>query len=369
MKQITSDYFELIEELNEKILEDDFIEILNLFDKINLFWNKNKKILMHKILNLREEPAIIGGITYPHFDENYHFIPIANNKLLIIDDPISKMDLIIREEELNKLQNVLSILRRTVDMLLESKEIILKNNIVIVPLRLYYGIDNKNLHKLSDKMVFSILNYMFDVEIQNNKDIEMLSNKYDNFDKIDELISGTKKDILFLGSELKKFSISKRIEKYCKNAGMNFDYLLKNSSPIMLIVMSIYGYSAQLSDIINTCEYINSDLYLFIEIPTFYFNILLENIYSSDEKLYNKYLKTIISFYLQKYLEYTDFNKFTIDDFCFYYKNMNLLEVIKADYINNNHNKTITNMALIKKYVEKRVKEFYNQSIKIKEQN
>ena len=89
----------------------------------------------------------------------------------------------------------------------------MKNNIVIVPLRLYYGIDDKNLHKLSDKMVFSILNYMFDVEIQNNKDIAMLSNEYDNFDKIDELISGTKKDILFLGSELKKFSISERIEK------------------------------------------------------------------------------------------------------------------------------------------------------------
>ncbi len=360
MKQITDDYFKLIEELNSKLQENDMIEILNVFDKIKLFWNKHKNSIMNEIKNKKETSAIIGGMTYPHFDENHHFIPLSHNNLLIVDEPISKMDEIVRASTINSSKKMLDTLQRTVDMFLESKDIILKNNIVIVPLRLYYGLDAESLRKQADKMVYSFLNYMFEREIESEKDIEQLSKDFDTFDKIDELIKNNKRDILYLGNDLVKFPINERIKQYYNKGALDFDKMVELQSPISLIIFSLYGYSAQISDIINTCEYTNSDLYLFIEIPSFYFNVLLENIFANDDELYDKYLKTIIGYYLQKCVNYYEYGNIQLADFCLKYKENNLINLLIQDFKINKCSKTPTDMVSIKKYIDIRVKEFLN---------
>lgn len=109
-----------------------------------------------------------------------------------------------------------------------------------------------------------MINYMFDKDIKNDADLEELSEEYNTFKKIDELISKNNKDILFLGTDLTKLPISERIKEYYKNCGMDLDKFKTMQSPIFFIVNAIYGYSAQICDIINTCEAIKSDLYLFI---------------------------------------------------------------------------------------------------------
>lgn len=362
MKQITNDYFKLIEELNSKLLENDMIEILNVFDKIKLFWNKHKNFIMNEIRNKKEISAIIGGMTYPHFDENHHFLPLAHNNLLLVDEPISKMDEIIRASSINNPKNMLDTLQRTVNMFLESKDIILNNNnIVIVPLRLYYGLDAEDLKKQADKLVYSFLNYMFEREIENEKDVEQLSSDFDTFDKIDELIKNNKKDILYLGNEVVELPISERIKQYYNNGGLNFDKMIELQSPIFLITFSLYGYSAQISDIINTCEYTDSDLYLFIEIPSFYFNVLLENIFVQNSELYDKYLKTIVGYYLQKCLNYYNYNNMTLDDFCLKYKDNNLINLLVQDFKTERSTKIPTDIVSIKKLVDIRVQEFLDQ--------
>lgn len=358
MKQIASDYFELIQELKQKVVEKEIIEILNVFDKIKLFWNKHKLFIINELKN-KEVSAIIGCMTYPHFDDNHHFLPLAHNKLLLIDEPISKMDELIRIQDYNDTEKMLDIITRTIYMFLDSKEIIENNNIFIIPLRLYYGIDANNLHVLSSKLVYASLGYMFDREITNDNDILKLSTEYDNFEKIDNQISNTDKDILFLGTETYKMPISERIKEYYKNSGLIFDKISKIQSPISFIITAIYGYSAQICDIINTCECTNSDLYIFIEIPAFYFNILLENVYYENEEIFEKYFKTIIGYYLQQYLNYTNFNKLDINEFCKKYNKHNLLTLIHSDYIKENRNNNLTDFKLLKEIIEKRVKEFY----------
>lgn len=198
MKQITIDYFELIKELKQRVAEKNIIEILNVVDKIKLFWNKQKTFITNELNNKKEISAIIGCMTYPHFNDNHHFLPLAHNKLLIIDEPISKMDELIRAQEFNNTENILDILTRTINMFLNSRDIISNENIVIVPLRLYYGIDANNLHKLANKLVYASLSYMFDKEIVNDKDIAELSAEYNTFEKIDNFVSNTSRDILFL---------------------------------------------------------------------------------------------------------------------------------------------------------------------------
>ena len=360
MKQITIDYFNLIQELKRMIEEKNIIEILNIFDKIKLFWNKHKMFIINELNNKNDDLAIIGCMTYLHFDDNHHFLPLAHNKLLIIDEPISKMDELIRAQEFNNIENMLDILTRTINMFLNSRDIINNNNIVIVPLRLYYGMDKANLHKLANKLIYSALSYMFNKEIVNDKDIAKLSAEYNTFEKIDSFVSNTGRDILFLGTDTYKLSVSERIKKYYENSGLNFDNFSSLQSPILFIVTAIYGYSAQICDIVNTCEFTNSDLYIFIEIPAFYFNILLENIYSSDKESFNKYLKTIIGYYLQQYLIHTNFNNLNLNEFCNRYNKINLLNSIQFDYINSKNKTTNeTDFKLIKDIIEIKVNEFY----------
>lgn len=360
MKQITIDYFELIKELKQRVAEKNIIEILNVVDKIKLFWNKQKTFITNELNNKKEISAIIGCMTYPHFNDNHHFLPLAHNKLLIIDEPISKMDELIRAQEFNNTENILDILTRTINMFLNSRDIISNENIVIVPLRLYYGIDANNLHKLANKLVYASLSYMFDKEIVNDKDIAELSAEYNTFEKIDNFVSNTSRDILFLGTDTYKLSLSERIKKYYENSGLNFDNVSSLQPPILFIVTAIYGYSAQICDIVNTCECTNSDLYIFIEIPAFYFNILLENIYSSDKKSFDKYLKTIIGYYLQQYLIYTNFNNLNLNEFCNKYDKINLLNSIQFDYVNKRAKTTNeTDFKLIKDIIETKVNEFY----------
>lgn len=359
MNQITSDYFELIQELKEKVVENEFIEILNIFDKIKLFWNKHKVYIMNELKNKKENSAIIGCMTYPHFDDNHHFIPLAHNKLLIVDEPISKMDELIRVQKYNNIQNMLDILMRTINMFLDSKDIIENSNIVIIPLRLYYGIEANDLHKLANKLVYASLGYMFDKEINADKDISKLSAEYDSFEKIDKHIAKTNKDVLFLGTDTYKLPISERIKKYYQNSGLDFDKISNIQSPIFFIVTAIYGYSAQICDIVNTCECTNSDLYIFIEIPAFYFNILLENIYFNNKEIFNKYFKTIIGYYLQQYLSHTNFNNLNLDEFCNRYNKINLLSKIQSDYNKDIKNRNETDFKSIKKIIETRVNEFY----------
>ncbi len=359
MKRITNDYFILIEKLKQKILEKNIIELLNVFDEIKLFWNKHKVFVMNKIDNKKEISAIIGCMTYPHFSDNHHFIPLAHNKLLIIDEPISKMDELIRLQDYNNMKNMLNILMKTVNIFLDSKEIIEKNNIVIVPLRLYYGINPNDLHKIANKLVYDSLNYMFDRTIDTDKDILKLSTEFDSFEKIENQVKKTDKDILFLGTDTYKLPISKRIKKYYENSGLDFDRISKIQPPIFLIVTAIYGYSAQICDIVNTCECTNSDLYIFIEIPVFYFNILLENVYSYNKELFDKYFKTIIGYYLQQYLIHTNFNQLSLNEFCYKYNKINLLDKIQFDYNQYKKNKKETDFKTIKEIIEKIVNEFY----------
>ena len=362
MKKITNEYFKLIDVLEQKVLENNIIEILNIFDEIKLFWNKHKSYLMNEINNLNEKPAIIGCMTYPHFSEKQHFLPLAHNKMLIIDEPITKMDEIIRATY-NKSKNILNVLKTTIEVFKSNKNIIVDNNIIIIPLRLYYGIETHELYDVSNKLVFSMINYMFDKDIKNDADLEELSEEYNTFKKIDELISKNNKDILFLGTDLTKLPISERIKEYYKNCGMDLDKFKTMQSPIFFIVNAIYGYSAQICDIINTCEAIKSDLYLFIEIPTFYFNILLENIYSENDDIYNKYLQTIVGYYVQQYLYYTDFNNIDLNKFCDTYKTKNLLNDIKSDYKINKCPRKQTDILQIKNFVKNRFSEFYKQTI------
>lgn len=358
MKEITREYIILIEELKQKVLENDIIEILNVFDKIKLFWNKHKLFVINELSNKKYESAIIGCMTYPHFSEKHYFLPLANNELLIIDEPISKMDEIIRVTSINNSKKMLEILKRTVDVFIKNKDIIINNNIVIVPLKLYYGLDSNTLRPQADKLVYAALSYMFSKKIENENDIESLSIEYNSFEKIDDFIEQNKRDVLFLGTDLVELPVSKRIEQYYKNSGLDFNKIVNIQSPIYLIITSIYGYSAQIIDIINICENTNSDLYLFIEIPTFYFNILLENIFISDSEMYNKYIKTLIGYYLEKYLKYHNYGDLTLERFCYKYKSNNLIELVFKDFINNRCSKSSTDMQSIKKFIENRVVKF-----------
>lgn len=182
LKKITNEYFKLIDVLEQKVLEDNIIEILNIFDEIKLFQNKHKSYLMNEINNLNEKPAIIGCMTYPHFSEKQHFLPLAHNKMLIIDEPITKMDEIIRATY-NKSKNILNVLKTTIEVFKSNKNIIVDNNIIIIPLRLYYGIETHELYDVSNKLVFSMINYMFDKDIKNDADLEELSEEYNTFKK------------------------------------------------------------------------------------------------------------------------------------------------------------------------------------------
>lgn len=358
MKEITKEYIILIEELKQKVLENDIIEILNVFDKIKLFWNKHKLFIVNKLSNKKYESAIIGCMTYPHFSEKHYFIPLANNELLIIDEPISKMDKIIRASSINNAKKMVEILKRTVEVFIKNKDTIINNNIVIVPLELYYGLDSNTLRPQADKLVYSALSYMFNKKIENENDIESLSIEYNSFERIDDFIEKSKRDVLFLGTDLVELPVSKRIEQYYKNSGLDFNKIVNIQSPIYLIITSIYGYSAQIIDIINICENTNSDLYLFIEIPAFYFNILLENIFTSDSEIYNKYLKTLIGYYLEKYLKYHNYGDLTLEQFCCKYKSNNLIELVFEDFINNGCSKSPTDIKSIKKFIENRVAKF-----------
>lgn len=363
MKKITSEYIVLLEELKQVVLENDIIEILNVFDKIKLFWNKHKSFIINELSNKKYSSAIIGCMTYPHFSEKHYFIPLAHNELLIIDEPISKMDEIIRLSSINNQKKMIEIFERTLDVFIKNKDIILNNNIVITPLRLYYGLDSTTLRQQSDKFVYSILSYMFNKKIENENDIDSLSIEYNSFEKIDRLVEETKRDTLFLGTDLAKLPVSKRIEQHYKYSGLDFNKVINIQSPISLIIASIYGYSAQIIDIINTCEHTNSNLYLFIEIPTFYFNILLENIFTINDDIYNKYLKTLIGYYLEKCLEYYNYGDLTLEQFCYKYKSNNLIDLVFEDFINIKSSKNPTDMKSIKKFIDNRVEKFLNINI------
>lgn len=360
MRNITKKYIELIEELKQKIIENDIIEILNVFDKIKFFWNKHKTFVINEISNQKCKSAIIGCMTYPHFNEKHYFIPLAHNEMLLVDEPISKLDNMIRIPDVNNQKKMLCIIERTVEEFICNKDIILNNNIAIIPLRFYYGLDADKIRPLADQFVYSVLSCMFNKKIEKQDDIKKLSVEFDNFDKIDVFVEKNKSDILFLGTDLMRLPISKRIERYYNNSGLDFNKICRVQSPIIIITTAIFGYSAQIFDIINTCEYTDSDLYLFIEIPTFYFNILLENIFSNEDCLYSKYLKTLIGYYLEKYLNQINYGELTFEQFKHKYDDYNLINLVFDDYIINRCCKNPTDIKSIKDFVEKRVKKFYS---------
>lgn len=362
MQNIKFEYFKLLEILNKNLLENDIIEILTAVDSIKLFFCKYKLYVINKIKNSNNS-AIVGGMTYLNFKEKQYFLPLAHNKMLIIDEPICKMDELIRNDNINR-KNIIEILKRTISIFIDNKEIILSSNINIVPLRSYYGIEKRKLHDLSKSLVYSMFSYMFDKEIKSELDFKNISNEFETFQSVEEVLLKNERDILFLGTELVNLSLTERVKKYYEDCQMNFEQLLKIESPIVLMTNAVYGYVAQIYDVLNTCEETKSDLYLFTEIPTFYFNILLENLCFENEEVYDKFLQTIISYYLQQYLYYTNFNNMDLEEFCKKYNNNNLVKNIKSDYLKNKTTKNSTDIKVIKDFVIQRVLEFYGKQDK-----
>ncbi len=296
---INKQYLMLIEKLKLRLSNQD--EFLDVLDEIELFWMKKKQFICEFLKY--QKCSYIGGAMYIHFSEYEHKLPLCINNAVIMDEPICKMINMFRLNDVIDENRIIEILICIVDNIIDNKKLINKNNILIVPMRLYYPDISDDINYISNRFTYQSLTEFTNYPIQSNEDLINYSKSVNDVEELNKLV---KADYIFTHQKDISKNITEKIVNFCKSSGRIIDS--SNPMDIMEALYEfLYGRFCQAIDLIYLSDILNLDLFVFREEVVYYLNLISSNFDRSEEKIHTIIDNTIVSLFVHKELLQKDY--------------------------------------------------------------
>lgn len=303
LQKIMVEYRRLFERYEPGISTLSIDEIKRLIGEVRLFWHRHNKYINYFLSNITKEDEVsyLAGAVRLDIRNNGHLEFLICGKLRLINEPILKMSgLYAASDDDINLNNINAYFIECICDLLKMLDEF-GDDFYVFPIEPFQYSETEQyydvLNDLSKNLSLSLFN-------KDYSSMEEALEQLDSYESIErQLKDEVKENIVFESIKDSQLSLREKCEKYIS---ANREYLpfLSNLTESRVFFIAINQYFMQTLGIVNCA--INSNLIPFIrdDITFNYFSLIIGSAKIEDFSR-EEYLKTYISYILQKYIDFS----------------------------------------------------------------
>ncbi|MCQ5183922.1 hypothetical protein [Phascolarctobacterium faecium] len=300
LKQLQKEYGDILLDATKHIFQKDTNAIL---DEINVFWHRKKKLVGCVLENLSKpyDTYLFTAATILDISDYEHYPFLCLGGYHIWDDPIYgyiKMVTASPNEQFNE-----QIKAQIFNTIHDNIQILnsLDGKILILPVRMLSGTEPSLIHEAAMQAFLSLF--------RENLTFEMYREMYSTIDDIVFNLKDGMEKYVILGDMDSGIALKERFSRYKKSAELP---LQADSSDATIFWFSVYGFLAQVFDILLTCIQYQLVPYIRYSVAFKYLIIISGNFKDNDE-ISEMIFKSVIAHILHQTFDKEIYSQFTID--------------------------------------------------------